>query len=77
MPKEATVCLQHLIPIARHNVMSIDQLIMDNQIDSKAIQELNDESISVISPATLIILGLIAVAGLWSFSLLLEYLIPD
>tara|TARA_B100000925_G_C21896077_1_gene425033 strand:+ start:262 stop:435 length:174 start_codon:yes stop_codon:yes gene_type:complete len=57
--------------------MSIDQLIMDNQIDSKAIQELNDESISVISPATLIILGLIAVAGLWSFSLLLEYLIPD
>ncbi|WP_413323686.1 hypothetical protein [Synechococcus sp. MIT S9503] len=50
---------------------------MDNQIDSKAIQELNDESISVISPATLIILGLIAVAGLWSFSLLLEYLIPD
>ena len=57
--------------------MSIDQLIMDNQIDSKAIQELTDEAISVISPATLIILGLIAVAGLWSYSLLLEYLIPD
>ena len=61
----------------RHNVTATALIILENQIDNKAIQEINDESISTISPATLIILGLIAVAGLWSFSLLLEYLIPD
>ena len=52
-------------------------ITLQNQIESEAIQELSDERVSVISPATLIILGLIAVAGLWSFSLLLEYLVPD
>tara|TARA_Y100000589_G_scaffold186844_1_gene176906 strand:+ start:800 stop:1000 length:201 start_codon:yes stop_codon:yes gene_type:complete len=61
----------------RHNVTATALIILENQIDNKAIQEIDDESISTISPATLIILGLIAVAGLWSFSLLLEYLIPD
>ena len=61
----------------RHNVTATAPIILENQIDNKAIQEIDDESISTISPATLIILGLIAVAGLWSFSLLLEYLIPD
>jgi len=60
-----------------HNVTATALIILENQIDNKAIQEIDDESISTISPATLIILGLIAVAGLWSFSLLLEYLIPD
>ena len=61
----------------RHIVTATALIILENQIDNKAIQEIDDESISTISPATLIILGLIAVAGLWSFSLLLEYLIPD
>ena len=61
----------------RHNVTATALIILENQIDNKAIQEIDNESISTISPATLIILGLIAVAGLWSFSLLLEYLIPD
>ncbi|NOL46652.1 MAG: hypothetical protein HF560_03615 [Synechococcus sp. MIT S9220] len=51
--------------------------LMQNQIESSAIEELPAESVSVVSPAALILLGLIAVAGLWSFSLLLEYLMPD
>ena len=59
----------------RHNVTATALIILENQIDNKAIQEIDDESISTISPATLIILGLIAVAGLWSFSLLLLSLI--
>ena len=63
--------------LKRHKVTSTVHITLQNQIESEAIQELSDERVSVISPATLIILGLIAVAGLWSFSLLLEYLVPD
>ena len=51
--------------------------LVQNQIESSAIEELPAESVGVVSPAALILLGLIAVAGLWSFSLLLEYLMPD
>ena len=69
--------MQIMTATTRHNVTATALIILENQIDNKAIQEIDDESISTISPATLIILGLIAVAGLWSFSLLLEYLIPD
>ena len=50
---------------------------MQNQIESNSIDELPAESVGVVNPTALILLGLIAVAGLWSFSLLLEYLIPD
>ena len=51
--------------------------LVQNQIESNAIKELPEQSVDVVNPTTLILLGLIAVAGLWSFSLLLEYLIPD
>ena len=51
--------------------------VMQNQIESNSIEELPSESVGVVNPTALILLGLIAVAGLWSFSLLLEYLIPD
>ena len=51
--------------------------LMQNQIESRAIEELPVESVGVVNPAALILLGLIAIAGLWSFSLLLEYLVPD
>jgi len=50
---------------------------MQNQIERCAIEELPAESVGVVNPAALILLGLIAIAGLWSFSLLLEYLVPD
>ena len=50
---------------------------MQNQIESRAIEELPVESVAVVNPAALILLGFIAIAGLWSFSLLLEYLVPD
>jgi len=51
--------------------------LVQNQIERSVIEELPAESVGVVSPAALILLGLIAVAGLWSFSLLLEYLMPD
>ena len=51
--------------------------VMQNQIESNSIEELPAESVGVVNPTALILLGLIAVAGLWSFSLLLEYLMPD
>ena len=50
---------------------------MQNQIERCAIEELPVESVGVVNPAALILLGLISIAGLWSFSLLLEYLVPD
>ncbi|WP_156485107.1 hypothetical protein [Synechococcus sp. MIT S9508] len=51
--------------------------LMQNQIESREIEEVPVESAGVVNPAALILLGLIAIAGLWSFSLLLEYLVPD
>ena len=51
--------------------------LVRNQIESRVIEELPVESVGVVNPAALILLGLIAIAGLWSFSFLLEYLVPD
>ena len=50
---------------------------VENQIDSSTMEELPVESEGAVNPAALILLGFVAVAGLWSFSLLLEYLMPD
>ena len=51
--------------------------LVRNQIESRVTEELPVESVGVVNPAALILLGLIAIAGLWSFSFLLEYLVPD
>ena len=57
-------------------VLVVNSLVQ-NQIESRAIEELPAESAGVVNPTALILMGFIAVAGLWSFSLVLEYLIPD
>ena len=68
---------QYLIYEQCYSLCLVINNLMQNQIESRAIEELPVESVGVVNPATLILLGLIAIAGLWSFSLLLDYLVPD
>ncbi|WP_067327599.1 MULTISPECIES: hypothetical protein [unclassified Synechococcus] len=68
---------QYFNPESWHSMCLVVNSLVQNQIESNAIKELPEQSVDVVNPTTLILLGLIAIAGLWSFSLLLEYLIPD
>ena len=49
---------------------------MANQIDGKAIQGESADSAGELSLAFLALLFVAAIGGLWSFSLLLGYLVP-
>ena len=49
---------------------------MENQINSKTVQSSSDESTGDVSLAFLALLFVAAIGGLWSFSLLLGYLVP-
>ena len=68
---------QYLIYEQCYSLCLVINNLVQNQIESRAIEELPAESVGVVNPAALILLGLIAIAGLWSFSLLLDYLVPD
>ena len=49
---------------------------MENQIDRKTMQGASDGSVGELSLAFLALLFVAAIGGLWSFSLLLGYLVP-
>ena len=52
------------------------QVTMASQIDGKAMQGDSGDSVGELSLAFLALLFFAAIGGLWSFSLLLGYLVP-